>query len=541
MIIAEVVIPQMFTAYAEDHGYLHNGLHQYQYFCEECDQAFAVAWGKIPGSMGYFERGNIFCCPYCGKEHSKNVAYIPKNEIAPNKVRLALKTYRNLVLFEVYCESVRFSDLFSVNGWRYKESFRFDIAKQTTTFSKYGHNGELMEASEIGSPLTIDVLKDSILRCFYADSLGNTNQKPALSRILKLLREEVQTKMEKYLGYKIPSMFVSSGVYHGMFLLPILNMAFRLRYPDAPNLPAAYRGEKREIKILLAENEIKEELFDGVAECTKQKTDYVTALIRANNLPNKAAVRRELSQDFFNVGLLVKAFSFGDNYDYALRTYYGIKKVWEDRVFVGVSRETLFDFLTGIAPAYGQRGLVRMVENYKELELNDCAQIYRQINQENRDAIKIERVELKELHDWMAMKHRLQTHQNYKFNVPDFIVNRLSMQTNRLKFFLPKESLELLKAGVKLHNCVATYGKAMKDNKKWIVLVADDNGKFTACLEVRGKELVQAKIDRNNAVKTDEKVNAAVVKWAKEAKIIIKTGDVKVSHECETVLLEGAG
>ena len=54
MLIAELVIPQMFTAYAEDLGYLKNGLHHYQYFCEVCDQAFSSAWGKIPGSMSQF-------------------------------------------------------------------------------------------------------------------------------------------------------------------------------------------------------------------------------------------------------------------------------------------------------------------------------------------------------------------------------------------------------------------------------------------------------------------------------------------------------
>ncbi len=86
--------------------------------------------------------------------------------------------------------------------------------------------------------------------------------------------------------------------------------------------------------------------------------------------------------------------------------------------------------------------------------------------------------------------------------------------------------MQLLEAGHELHNCVASYGPAMKDNKKWIVLVADDKGRLVACLEIRGKELVQAKLDRNKPVSTDPKLNAEVVNWAKKAGLKINTSDV---------------
>jgi hypothetical protein len=101
------------------------------------------------------------------------------------------------------------------------------------------------------------------------------------------------------------------------------------------------------------------------------------------------------------------------------------------------------------------------------------------------------------------------------------------MQTDRLKFFMPAESRELLEAGAELHNCVATYGRAMRDNTKWIVLVADDRGRLAACLEVRGKELLQAKIDRNKLVASDPILNREVLAWAKEAGLVIKTKDVE--------------
>jgi len=148
------------------------------------------------------------------------------------------------------------------------------------------------------------------------------------------------------------------------------------------------------------------------------------------------------------------------------------------------------------------------------------------LNDENKKALETESVRLRDLHDWMSLRHKRQTHKNLKFDVPDHIIKRLSMQTDRLKFFMPKESMELLEAGHELHNCVATYGNAMKNNSKWIVLVADDKGKLTVCLEIRGNELVQAKTNRNKPVSSDNKLNSEVLAWAKEANIRVETSDV---------------
>ena len=102
------------------------------------------------------------------------------------------------------------------------------------------------------------------------------------------------------------------------------------------------------------------------------------------------------------------------------------------------------------------------------------------------------------------------------------------MQQEQIKFFLPKESRELVAAGKELHNCVASYAIAMEGHKKWIVLVANDKGKLVACLEVVGTTLVQAKLINNQRVAKDDKLNAEVIAWAETANIDIKTNDVKM-------------
>jgi len=229
VIISEVVIPQMFTAYAEHIGRVQNYLNHKQYFCEECDQPFASAWGSSPGMNGGYERGTRFHCTYCGKEHSKYVAYIRRHEECPYKVRLSVKAFKDLVILDVFYEAVFFDDMFSVRSRKKgKETFRFDIAKQTATFSSYHEKCTSSGGPiSIGNPFELDVFRESVLRFFTADSLAIANQKPELVALLKLLRENVQSRMEK--RYKVKSLYVSPGTLRGMFLVPLQNIAFSIQ------------------------------------------------------------------------------------------------------------------------------------------------------------------------------------------------------------------------------------------------------------------------------------------------------------------------
>lgn len=518
----------MFTAYAEHIGWVQNQLNHTQYFCEECDQAFASAWGLSPGMNGSW-RGNHFYCPHCGKQHSKHVANIKRHEECPYKVRLSLKTFKDLVILEVHYESVYFDDVFGVRGRKNgRETFRFDIAKQTATFSsRYGKgSGEVID---ISNPFELNVFKESVLRFFTADSLAINNQKSELVGLLKELREAVQRRMEK--RYKVKSLFVSSGTLRGMFLVPLQNIAFRVTFPDAPNLPAVYRDRIADINTLWEKHRISNYSFmQDARELARKGTDFITAVITATSLPNTAVVRREIRQNFFECGRLVASFDLVKNYDYALRFHAGIKPLLDAAQGTFYNRD-LFEFLGDMLNIYGESGLVALVESADEVNIRDCIRLYDQLNDESRQAIQTERVRPRDLHDWMAKCHRRQIHTNVALDVPNHIINRLSMQKDKLKFFLPKESIELLEAGAELHNCVASYGTAMKNHKKWIVLVADDKGKLAACLEVEGNALVQAKLINNQRVSRDEKLNSEVVAWANNANIEINTSDVHVTTE----------
>ncbi|KUO75545.1 MAG: hypothetical protein APF81_27390 [Desulfosporosinus sp. BRH_c37] len=541
MLLAVLEIPQMFTAYAEDLQHLNTGLHHYQYYCEQCDQLFASAWGISPGSMGRYERGGHFVCPHCGQSHHGNVAYIKREAAAPSKMRLAVKEYKNVVTLEVVSETVEFRDYLRIWRGTRKEVFRFIISEQSASFSVGPIRGA-KEPIELGNPFKLEMLKESILWFFHLNSLANSKKRTDLSNLLKVLRETVHRKLEKYLGHKITSMFVHPGQFHGTFLLPIFNIAYRLSCPDAPNLPVEYRDNPKEIqsywKRKMLSNVLSSEKFsiglmDRVIALTRRKKDFVTAIIKTKSLPDRPMVRRTLREDPFSVNILAEAFDLCVNYDYAIRMYEGIKELANDTRVRWTVNDDLFQFLREMRPLYGEIGVVRLVEGYMESQLWDCVTLFQQLNEENIETLKSETIRLRDLHDWMSLRHKKQTHKNLKFNVPDHIIKRLSMQTDRLKFFMPKESLELLEAGHSLHNCVASYGQAMKDNSKWIVLVADDKGKLAVCLEIKGNELIQAKTNSNKAISGDKELNSAVIAWAKEANLEINTPDIKLKDKKE--------
>ncbi len=334
-LIAEVVIPQMFTAFAQDLGYSqYNGLHHKQYYCKNCGQSFSAAWGIKPGCFWRSEYGNVFRCPRCGVEHSKHVVIASNEEELPDKVRLTVKEYQDVVTLEVNCKTVYFTGVLLPRTGRYKEVFRFDTKKQSVLF--YRNSNEVdREAVEIGSPFDISLFEKSILWYFQPISLAVKNHKKELNRILRVLRETVHRKMEKHQKHKISSMFVNPGTEHGTFLLPLLNIAYRVSCPDAPNLPSIYRESKEVIvrfwdsKIFSQEDfeTLKTNMAEVIKLNRKRGNNFVSSMIQVFKLPDTPFIRKAIHEEPFNVMILSRAFQLCRNYDNACRMYKGLLNI----------------------------------------------------------------------------------------------------------------------------------------------------------------------------------------------------------------------
>lgn len=77
-------------------------------------------------------------------------------------------------------------------------------------------------------------------------------------------------------------------------------------------------------------------------------------------------------------------------------------------------------------------------------------------------------------------------------------------------FRLPKTNMQMCEIGTALHNCVASYAEIV-EGKECTIVYAEKDGDYKICIEVRGKEVCQERIDRNEAPTGEEK--AILSKW----------------------------
>ena len=77
-------------------------------------------------------------------------------------------------------------------------------------------------------------------------------------------------------------------------------------------------------------------------------------------------------------------------------------------------------------------------------------------------------------------------------------------------FRLPKTNLQMCEIGTALHNCVASYAESV-DEKECTIVYAAKDGEYKICIEVRGKEVCQERIDRNDHPAGEEK--QVLAKW----------------------------
>ena len=77
-------------------------------------------------------------------------------------------------------------------------------------------------------------------------------------------------------------------------------------------------------------------------------------------------------------------------------------------------------------------------------------------------------------------------------------------------FRLPKTNMQMCEIGTALHNCVASYAEIV-EGKECTIVYAKKDGEYKICIEVRGKEVCQERIDRNEAPTGEEK--AVLSKW----------------------------
>lgn len=505
-----------------------------QYICESCNQSFSSSWSIRANPINpWVARGSYAYCSYCGKLHcDKEIQYVKTGEETPYEMELTSYEYKDKVVLKVkYC-AFRFTDLYTLKTNDGSEVFTFDFASNTASFTKEVHfDGKPVESITI--PLDIklinEVLSNSVLRFIHNYSYALKDFRSSLIALMRSIREAVTVKIEQTKEVKIGSTYINAlGAESGMLLIPMLNLANKMKDITCENLNAGYKTKTPAVlPTFPLWAKIKTDWVDRYCESIKNGTDHITGLIKAVGLPDKDYVRKMVKEDAYNVIYLKAAYEYFEDNNLIARFAESFKKLVNTRY--ATTPRTILDFVgVMLTTVYEPQDIVYITEKAKEFHFTDWINLYAQLNDKNKEIFRTNRLKLRDIHDWMSIEHKKQKHENITFNTPDHIVKRLSMQYDRMKFFLPKESVELLKAGHTLKNCVASYANRVKNGSQYIVIVGDEKGKYTACLRVIDNCLVEAKINQNKPVANDALINQTVIDWALRSNLKIDTSDVRI-------------
>lgn len=514
--LAEIKLKNMFTAYGSEISDGH-----VQYVCWSCFQRFVTDWNIRANNMNpWVARGSFVRCPYCGQLHDKFIGYGSLKEYIPYIIKLKVIAYKAAIELKVEYEANAFTDLFQRKWCKGKETFRINFTGESYFKKEVFFNSEEMESAvyPINQEFYSAIVNGSILRFLKHGSLALQTHRTELTHAVRVIRETVTKSLKTRFKDDLTSLYVNaSSERSGMFLVPILSMVARIQKPEGKNIEPYTKFENKLTTLFMwkKSDDMPENWLELMLQYMNEGEDETGSILKIVGLPNKDGIRNMVKENIHSINNIKAALRICRNYDYAVRLAQAIN--------ISVTRE---EFLKEMLPIYREDGIVRMAERAKKFNLDDCARLYKLLNEENKGVVRAKGVRLRDLHDWMSLRHKTQDHKNQMFNVPEHVVRRLSMQMSGLSFSMPSESLELVKIGHDLHNCVASYSEDMLNNKSWIVVITNGEGKRLACLEIKQDTVVQAKINGNIGVRENREINGVVMQWVKKAKLAVKTEDI---------------
>ena len=513
MQIAQVIIPKMFASYAAtSEDYTPDEL---IFRCMHCRHDF-----RIPAPHGGMCAPVFINCPHCktlicyGISNDDNI-WARFDKVVPVTMHMYLYEFKDFVKLLVCGKGLSPAPRGSVSYWRevsYKEEFRFDTQRRKTTWKQ--SIGESHLQRELCDPKElVELGQESVLRYLFSH-YSIAKHKSEILSLLRTLREAVREKLEKRIGHKVSSFFCPAGTFAGWLLLPIGNIAYRMVFKDAANLPAILRQlNTGSVPCVPWLNRFPTD-FD--INIVRQAKDTVTGLIVAANLPDTRSVRRALTEDTFCLRKLVFLHQLFGRSDLAMQAF----PLFGDHDCGGQRRYPLDDTLTWLKEFYTDTEILRFLRRSSDYVVRDTLRMLDLLGETSYAELRQHPPKIRDLHDTLVALRNKEKHPDYTFdNETTPIRRRLAMQQDRIQFFLPECSRVLYDAGKTLHNCVGTYAQRVRKGETHIVLMSDDRGKLVACIEVADGAIKQAKLDCNQPVHKKPEVNAEIIAWADQVGI----------------------
>lgn len=547
--LQEIYIPELFKAYTSIIRTPHlpgspitsSSVLPKRYFCAKCKTEFTVEHAETH-RLGYWGYGDEKVnCPACGAEFDLGSTMLECGEQPNGPLCLTLRLYecKTQIILKANFNTLQLAhDLKEpvVLGTR-TEEYRFDIKSRQVHIKSQECNQD-PAILQIENPICARAL----LARFWLRYLRNDTElvkpyKPEIVELLKTLRDAIAEKYKELHGYDLSRLFVSSGQTYGWLLMPILNITYRLQMPEASNLPKAFLQDSRSIyrphRALPGNMQVMQtpdlsQKWKIACDLAKDK-DCITAMLEAYTLPAVKSFRKILQADnIFAVQELAYCYELSDgDLNHTTTLYKLIQNKFPEQKDTYFDMQRIFEKLmriktSGIIPA---TKVISILKNTDPKSIQDTLEILSQLNKSNQQAIL--KYKITEIHDQATNLLYKQKNPNIKLSVPDYIKNRLMMQKDKIRFFLPNDSYELKDTGTELHNCVGGYTNKINEGASCVVLVSDDKGKLVACIELQQNKLVQAKLACNKPIFTNARLQAEVLEWCKKCRIDICTGDVK--------------
>lgn len=528
MKIYEINIPRLFYIYHGPTKNLNWKKKSATYYCANCGHTFRSIWDSAYSFYGSRPHDQEMYCPKCGTRFieytmQKNYSFLADGDYTPLSMVIVLDEFKDSLRLtitgrEIVSESE--SDYMFYER-KYRETISFNIKKRETIYKRYTA-GKLTSNYILGNPFDTSFSVDTNLKVLSQRDITLRYFKD-FHKILKLLREKIQFKMSKKLGYKISSMYSCHERGESLLVKPIFNIAYRMIFTDLKNISAekyaVLRGVTQFMGSSLEDYEICASYFteERIRTIVAAK-DTISGLLKVANLPDKPIFRRILTEMPFSFMALKKIYAIAQG---DLNTFGNIYKCLVKYPTMRQDNKIILEQFHQLSVKWGIEyinAFIRWWKNAKDPHI--CADTIDMLNRLH-DKINLWKKKIKpsNLHDYLVVAIYKQEHPFRQFDLNDPICRRLAMQFGSIKFYLPENSDVLHDVGKKMHNCVASYADRVYEGKTNIVLMTDDNGKLKACIEVKNNKLIQAKLFGNKPVFYEPLIQNEIIKWAKKAHI----------------------
>ena len=502
------------------------------YHCVNCSTNFKVVHRQQPYTSGYYN-DSVVICPTCGKRWTNYNSckdfqtlwsYQGVKGDIPVSANMKITEYKEKVVLDICYDTI----LLDNTGYSQKsvqfERFTYDIKNRKALYAMSKVRNFLKDHEiELSDPFNKRELFVKSMVKYISHFNHCCKVEKRVVNLLKNLRETVCRKYKEVYGFK-PKSYVSRGKGWGMMARQLFNLGLKMRFPDIDLLPdwttASYKVSDAEwmsdsYRQLLINNKDKSMIGDA------------DRILNAFTIPKSATTRKIISRNPLNAPVLKFCMcKAGNKADVAAGLYETCMK-FISRICTDREALHIIDYIAHWL-TYRSISEVRNFFNKNGSNIwtiRDTYNLEMKLNDKNRELYLSEHVKLTEAHDWLVKVINSQKGEDYSLKVPEYIKRRYEVPVDSFTAHVPLSANELLAVGNELHNCVGTYADKVLAHERWICVIAKGT-ELIACLEIEENCLVQAKLKYNKSVKEDTEINDIILKWCKEARILVSTKDI---------------